>query len=96
MKLSKLTGKLGELLSADLRKQRKKREKLIELLKQMKKQQRQLENDIENMDDPETRAGLELKLQILVEQRKKGVRLRKALAGKRPEAETDKPEKPED
>ncbi|MFA7606708.1 MAG: hypothetical protein WCY08_09030 [Rhodocyclaceae bacterium] len=94
MKLSKLTGKLGELLSADLRKQRKKREKLIELLKQMKKQQRQLEDDIENMDDPETRAGLELKLQILVEQRKKGVRLRKALAGKC--TETDKPEKPED
>ncbi len=82
MKLGKLTDKLGEFLSADRRRQREKRDKLKELLKLMKRQQKELEHDARQEHDPEKRASLELKLQILVEQRKKGVRLYRELRGK--------------
>lgn len=79
MKIGKLLDKLGELLSADRRRQREKRDKLKALLKQMKEQQQDLQKSLESEDDPDKRAGLALKLQILIEQRKKGIRLRQEL-----------------
>jgi hypothetical protein len=79
MKLARLTEKLGNLLSSDRRRQRRKRDKLKELLKQMKAQQRALEAEIAVEPEGERRASLDLKLQILIEQRRKGVRLRKSL-----------------
>lgn len=82
MKLGKLTNRLGDLLSADRRHQREKRNKLKELLKLMKKQQKALEHELKQELDTEKRAGVELKLQILIEQRKKGVRLLRELSGK--------------
>jgi len=82
MKFAKLIEKLGDFLSADRRRQRDKRNKLKELLKQMKKQQKELEQDLEDASDPERRAGIDLKLQILIEQRKKGIHLRRDLNGK--------------
>jgi len=82
MKFGKLTNRLGDLLSADRRHQREKRDKLKELLKLMKKQQKELEHDLKHNHDAAKRAGLELKLQILIEQRKKGVRLLRELSGK--------------
>lgn len=82
MKLGKLTNRLGDLLSADRRHQRDKRDKLKELLKRMKKQQKELEHELKQDPGAEKRAGIELKLQILIEQRKKGVRLLRELSGK--------------
>lgn len=83
MKFAKLTAKLAEFFSSDRRRQRDKRNKLKTLLKEMKKQQKDLEHALEKEDDAELRAGLALKLQILVEQRRKGVHLRQELEGKR-------------
>lgn len=82
MKLSKLTSRLGDLLSADRRRQREKLDKLKSLLRQMKKQQAAIEAELEDEADQTERAGLELKLQILIEQRRKGIQLRRELAGK--------------
>ena len=82
MKFSKLTEKLGDLLSADRRHQKEKKDKLKELLRKMKKQQKELESELAAEQDSETRAGIEMKLQILIEQRKKGLRLRRELNGK--------------
>lgn len=82
MKFAKLIEKLGDLLSADRRHQRDKRNKLKSLLKQMKRQQKEIEEELEHEVDPERRAGIELKRQILIEQRKKGVHLRRTLSGK--------------
>lgn len=82
MKFSKLTAKLGELLSADRRRQRDKIDKLKDLLRQMKKQQGTLEAALAQETDQTARAGLELKLQILIEQRRKGIQLRRELNGK--------------
>ncbi len=79
MKLGKLLDKLGELLSADRRRQREKRDKLKTLLKQMKQQQQELQESLDQEEDPEKRAGIALKLQILIEQRKKGIRLRQEI-----------------
>lgn len=80
MKFAKMMDKLGELLSASRRRQRDKREKLLELLKRMKKQQKDIEDELAHTEDPAQRAVLEMKHQVLIEQRKKGVRLRKELA----------------
>ena len=82
MKFSKLTAKLGELLSADRRRQRDKIDKLKDLLRQMKKQQGTLEVALAQETDQTARAGLELKLQILIEQRRKGIQLRREVNGK--------------
>lgn len=82
MKFSKLTTKLGALLSADRRRQRDKIDKLKDLLRQMKKQQGTLEEALKGETDQTARAGLELKLQILIEQRRKGIQLRRELVGK--------------
>lgn len=82
MKFSKLVTKLGDLLSADRRRQRDKIDKLKELLRQMKKQQATLEAALKDETDQTERAGLELKLQILIEQRRKGIQLRRELNGK--------------
>lgn len=79
MKITKLIDKLGDLLSADRRRQHEKRDKLKNLLRQMKAQQQALQRQLDDEDDADKRAGLELKLQILIEQRKKGIRLRKTL-----------------
>ena len=79
MKFARLASKLGELLSAEKRKQRDKRDKLKALLKEMKRQQKALESEIAAEQDHATRNALELKLQILIEQRRKGVRLRRSL-----------------
>lgn len=82
MKFSKLTSKLGDLLSADRRRQRDKIDKLKDLLRQMKKQQATLEAALKDENDQTARAGLELKLQILIEQRRKGIQLRRELNAK--------------
>ncbi len=84
MKFSRLVTKLSELLSADKRRQREKRDKLKTLLKTMKSQQRELESSHASSGDPATRADIALKLQILTEQRRKGVQLHRELAGKPP------------
>jgi hypothetical protein len=80
MKFAKMIDKFSELLSASRRRQREKREKLLELLKEMKKQQKALREELEHTEDPAQRALLEIKHQVITEQRKKGVRLRKELA----------------
>lgn len=82
MKFSKLTSRLGDLLSADRRRQREKVDKLKTLLRQMKKQQAVLETALEDETDQTVKASLELKRQILIEQRRKGIQLRRELAGK--------------
>lgn len=82
MKFSKLVTKLGDLLSADRRRQRDKIDKLKELLRQMKKQQATLEAALKDETDQTERTGLELKLQILIEQRRKGIQLRRELNGR--------------
>ncbi|HRD34944.1 MAG TPA: hypothetical protein PLR02_11890 [Rhodocyclaceae bacterium] len=82
MKFSKLTRRLGDLLSADRRRQREKIDKLKTLLRQMKKQQAVLEAALEDETDQTVKASLELKRQILIEQRRKGIQLRRELAGK--------------
>lgn len=82
MKFSKLTTKLGDLLSADRRRQRDKIDKLKDLLRQMKKQQSTIEAALKVETDQTARAGLELKLQILIEQRRKGIQLRRELNAK--------------
>ncbi|MBL8443445.1 MAG: hypothetical protein JNK52_05300 [Zoogloeaceae bacterium] len=82
MKFSKLTTKLGDLLSADRRRQRDKIDKLKDLLRQMKKQQSTIEAALKVESDQTARAGLELKLQILIEQRRKGIQLRRELNAK--------------
>ncbi len=82
MNFKRMMGKLGLLLSADRRMQEEKKKKLKELLKKMKAEQKRLKSAIAHCNDPDARADFELKLQILTEQRKKGVNLRKRLAGK--------------
>ena len=82
MKFRRMIDKLGLLLSADRRLQEEKKKKLKTLLKKMKSEQLRLTQQIEACESDDARAGLELKLQVLTEQRRKGVRLRKTLAGK--------------
>ncbi|HRQ57487.1 MAG TPA: hypothetical protein PLN31_08710 [Azoarcus taiwanensis] len=82
MNFKRMIDKLGLLLSADRRMQEEKKKKLKELLKKMKAEQKRLKIAIAHCSDPDARADFELKLQILTEQRKKGVNLRKRLAGK--------------
>lgn len=82
MNFKRMMDKLSLLLSADRRMQEEKKKKLKELLKKMKAEQKRLKSSIAHCSDPDARADFELKLQILTEQRKKGVNLRKRLAGK--------------
>lgn len=82
MNFKRMMDKLSLLLSADRRMQEEKKKKLKELLKKMKAEQKRLKSAIARCSDPDVRADFELKLQILTEQRKKGVNLRKRLAGK--------------
>ena len=82
MNFKRMMDKLGMLLSADRRLQEEKKKKLKDLLKKMKTEQKELVKAIANCKDADARADFELKLQILTEQRKKGVNLRKRLAGK--------------
>lgn len=82
MRFKRMMDKLALLLSADRRLQEEKKAKLKALLKKMKAEQRRLQHAIDHCPDPDARSDLALKLHILIEQRKKGVRLRKQLAGK--------------
>jgi hypothetical protein len=83
MNFKRMMDKLGLLLSADRRKQEEKKKKLKALLKKMKAEQKRLNSAIAHCSDPDARADFELKLQILTEQRRKGVKLRKSLARKK-------------
>ena len=75
MKVGRLIEKVGKLLSADRRKQEARRAKLRSLLKEMKQRARELAAEIEDSRDATERAELEQKLQVLTEQRRKGVNL---------------------
>ena len=75
MKVGRLIEKVGKLLSADRRKQEARRAKLRSLLKDMKQRARELATEIENSRDATEREELEQKLQVLTEQRRKGVNL---------------------
>ncbi|PTD97279.1 hypothetical protein [Pseudothauera lacus] len=79
MKLIRMIGRLATLLSARRRKQEAKKKQLKALLRKMKAEQRELAARIKACDDALTRDNLTLRLQILTEQRRKGVALRKAL-----------------
>ncbi len=82
MKFKTMMGKIGHFLSAERREQEEKRQKLKDLLKKMKDESKALASAIERCDDKDKRTELQLKLNILGEQRKKGVALRRELAGK--------------
>ena len=75
MKIGRLIEKVGKLLSADRRKQEARRAKLRSLLKDMKRRARELTAEIEGSRDVTEREELEQKLQVLTEQRRKGVTL---------------------
>ncbi len=84
MGIDKLLDKLGGLLSADRRLQREKRDKLKRLLKELKVRQKELKKSIEEEEfaSDEERVRLTLQLQVVREQRKKGLALYKELKQK--------------
>lgn len=84
MGIDKLLDKLGGLLSADRRLQQEKRDKLKRLLKELKVRQKELKKSIEEEEfaSDEERVRLTLQLQVVREQRKKGLALYKELKQK--------------
>lgn len=83
MTTSKLIDKLRDYLELDRRKQEDKHAKLRALLKKLKKKQRVLEEKLNQAPDAKTRKRLKTELRVLHAQRKKGVKLCRAIDGRK-------------
>lgn len=82
MKTTTMLDQLSELLNSDKRKKKSKRKHLHALLKDLKKRQKQLEDKLAHTDDKEKCHKLKREIEIIVEQRRKGVRLYRKLREK--------------
>jgi len=79
MKTTTMLDRLNDLLNSDKRKKKARRKHLRELLKELKKRQKHLEEKLAHANDSEKRQKLKREIEIIIEQRRKGVRLRKEL-----------------
>ncbi len=79
MKTTTMLDQLSDLLNSDKRKRKSKRKHLRALLKDLKKRQKQLEEKLAHTDDREKRHKLKREIEIIIEQRRKGIRLYKEL-----------------
>ena len=79
MKTTKMLDQLKALLNTDLHKKKVKRKHLRELLKELKKRQKHLEDKQDETTDDEKRQKLKREIEVIVEQRRKGVRLYRKL-----------------
>jgi predicted nucleic acid-binding Zn-ribbon protein len=82
MKPSKLVKKLKGLLNFEEQKRQRHRDELQQLLKQMKKKEKSLKEKLAAETDPSRRNRLEKEVGILHAQRKKGLKVFKALEAK--------------
>ena len=83
MATDKLIDKLSRFLDLDRQKQKEKRAKIRMLLKKMKKQQRVLEDKLQNTPDAGKRKRIKRDLKVLHAQRRKGVKLCRAIKCKK-------------
>lgn len=83
MPTTELLSKLSDYLDLDRKKQESKREKIHALLKKLKKKQRDLEEKLEKTSDGKKRKQIKRDLKVLYVQRKKGVKLCRAISCKR-------------
>lgn len=81
MNKKKLLNKLQEFLNTDSHKKRKQRDELKKVLKKLKKKENKIKDKIESCDDEDTKKQLEMELEIVHVQRKKGIAV---LRGERP------------
>jgi len=79
MTTSELIDKLRGYLDLDRQKQKGKRDKLRVLLKKLKKRQRTLEEELEKAADAKKRKRIKRDLKVLHTQRRKGVKLCRAI-----------------
>ena len=75
MKTTKMLDRLQDLLDPEKRKKKAKRKQLRALLKELKRRQRRLEERREQIGDKQKRQRLKREIEIIREQRRKGVRL---------------------
>lgn len=83
MGTSKLIDKLRNYLDLDRQKQKSKYDKLRVLLKKLKKRQLVLKGKLGKAPNAKARRRLKRELKVLYVQRQKGVKLRRALSGKK-------------
>lgn len=79
MKTRTLLRNLQELLDPDTRKKKFKRKQLRDLLVRLKKRQHKLEEKRADTDDKSQRRKLKNEIQVIREQRRKGIRLCRSL-----------------
>jgi len=89
MTTSKLIDKLRIYLALDRRKQKRKHDKLRVLQKKLKKRQRVLEGKLKKAPDAKACKRVKRDLKVLYAQRKKGVKLCRAIDGKKQPQTTD-------
>ncbi len=70
-----LRSKLKKFMSRDYREQVEKRDKLRKILKKMRKQQSELTDKLSDEADPDKQDQLRTRLQLIREQRRKGINL---------------------
>lgn len=83
MTTSKLIDKLRDYLELDRQKQKSKQDKIRSVLKKLKKRQIALEKKLKKAPDAKTRKRLKRDLKVLYVQRKKGVKLFRAVRSKK-------------
>ena len=79
MATNKLIEKLRDYMDLDRQKQKKKRDKIRSLLKKLKKKQRVLEEKLKQESGAEAQKRIKRDLKVLRAQRKKGVKLCRAI-----------------
>lgn len=82
MATGKLIDKLRGYLALSRKKQEGKRDKLRVLLKKLKKKQQELEKRYKKAPNAKARKRIKNDMKVLYAQRKKGVKLHRALRGK--------------
>ena len=82
MKTRKLLHRLSEFLDADARRNHVKHKHLRILLKELKKRQRHLEEKLEETRDEEKRQRIQREIDVIAEQRRKGLRLYREVRGR--------------
>lgn len=83
MPTSDLIARLRGYLDLDRQKQESKKDQIRKLLKKLKKRQDSLEEELKKASNAKTRKRLKRDLKVLYVQRKKGVKLHRAIRGKK-------------
>jgi len=74
MGLNKMLDKLGDMLKPEAGKKKNYRKKLKSLLKDLKHKEMKLKDKLESTDDERKRKRLQMELEIVHSQRKKGIK----------------------